>query len=81
MPAVTEVEKHVSDQGNQHNNGPHQDQIFDNLSAFCLAVWAKHRIRFRVGLMHPIGSLRREYDFLSLHFSPVRLTLFKVFQI
>ena len=29
----------------------------------------------------PIGSLRREYDFLSLHFPPVRLTLFKVFQI
>ena len=25
---ATQVAKHVSDQGNQHNNGPHQDQIF-----------------------------------------------------
>ena len=38
-------------------------------------------------LMHPIGSLRREYDFLSpfyfvyYYFSPVRFILFKVFQI
>ena len=36
----------MSDQGNQHNNGPHQDQIFDNPSALCLALWAKHQIRF-----------------------------------
>ena len=49
MPVVTDdratqVVKHVSDQGNQHNNGPHQDQIFDNHSAFCLALWAKNWI-------------------------------------
>ena len=34
MPVVTDeaaqAAKHVSDPGNQHNNGPHQDQIFDN---------------------------------------------------
>ena len=29
--------KHVSDLGNQHNNGHHQDQIFDNHSALDLA--------------------------------------------
>ena len=23
----------MSEEGNQHNNGPHQDKIFDNLSA------------------------------------------------
>ena len=27
---ATQAAKHVPDQGNQHNNGPHQDQIFDN---------------------------------------------------
>ena len=27
-----------------HNNGPHQDQIFDNPSALCLAVWTKNQI-------------------------------------
>ena len=67
----------MSDQGIQHNKCPQQDQIFDNPSALCLALWAKNRIRFRVGgmggggggvVMHPIGSLRRQYDFLSLHF-------------
>ena len=31
----------VSDQGNK---GPHQDQIFDNLSALCLALWAKNQV-------------------------------------
>ena len=36
----------VSDQGNQHNNGPHQDQIFDNPSVLCLALWAKNWIQF-----------------------------------
>ena len=60
---ATQVAKHMSDQDNQHNNGPHQDKIVDNPSALCLALWAKHRIQ----LMHPIGSLWREYDFLSLH--------------
>ena len=45
----TQVAKHVSDLGNQHNNGPHQDQIFDNPSALCLALWAKTRIRLRWG--------------------------------
>ena len=36
MPVVTDelLLKQVSDQGNQHNNGPHQDQIFDNPSAW-----------------------------------------------
>ena len=32
--------KDVSDQGNQHNHGPHQDQILDNPSVLCLAPWA-----------------------------------------
>ena len=41
--------KHVSDQDNQHNNGPHQEQIFDNPSALCLALWAKNRIRLGGG--------------------------------
>ena len=40
----SKTEKHMSDQGNQHNNGPHQDPIFDNPSALCLAVWAKNQI-------------------------------------
>ena len=39
------VEKRASDQGSQRNSGPHQDPIFDNPSALCLAVWAKHWIR------------------------------------
>ena len=32
----------VFDLGNQHNNGPHQDQIFGNPIdlCFCLALWA-----------------------------------------
>ena len=47
---TTQVAKHVSDQGNQNNNGPHQDQIFDNLSALCFALWAKNRIRFLEGV-------------------------------
>ena len=37
----------MSDLGNQHNNGPHQDQTFDNPSAICLALWAKDRFRLR----------------------------------
>ena len=37
----------MSDLDNQHNNGPYQDQIFDNSSALCLALWAK--IRFGWG--------------------------------
>ena len=36
--------KHLSDQGNQHNNGPQQDHIFDNPSALCLALWAKNQV-------------------------------------
>ena len=39
---ATQVAKHVSDQGNQHNSGPHQDQIFDNPAAPRLAFWAKN---------------------------------------
>ena len=30
----------VTNLGNQHNNGPHLDQIFDSPSALCLALWA-----------------------------------------
>ena len=30
---ATQAAKHVSDLGNQHSNGPHQDQISDNPSA------------------------------------------------
>ena len=92
---ATQIAKHVSDQGNQHNNGPHQDQIFDNPSALCLVLWSKNRIQLGVGgggggLMHPLGSLRREYDLLSPFFkfpppppppSQIQVTLFKVFQI
>ena len=33
----------MADLGNQHNNGPHQDQDFDN-PAVLLALWAKHWI-------------------------------------
>ena len=33
--------KTLSDQGNQHNNGPHQDQIFDNPSALLGIVGQK----------------------------------------
>ena len=32
------VAKRVSDLSNQHNNGPHQDQIFDNLTALFSAL-------------------------------------------
>ena len=35
----------MSGLGNEHNNGPHQDQIFDNPAALCLALWAKNRIQ------------------------------------
>ena len=27
-----------------HNNGPHQNQIFDNTSALCLALWPQNQI-------------------------------------
>ena len=37
----------------KHNNGPHQDQIFDNPSALCLAMWAKNRIRLKEGTDAP----------------------------
>ena len=85
---MNRVVKHMSEEGNQHNNGPHQDKIFDNPSALCLSVWAKNWIWLGVGgqLMHPIGCLRREYDFVSAFFlfsfifPPVRVTLFKAFQ-
>ena len=32
-----------------NNNGPHQDQIFDNPSALCSVLWARHRIRLHKG--------------------------------
>ena len=44
---TTRVAKDVSDQGDQHNNGPHQ--ILDNPSALCLTMWATNQIRFGVG--------------------------------
>ena len=47
------LSKHVAVQGNQHNNCSHQDQIFDNPSALCLALWPKHRIRLRGGTDAP----------------------------
>ena len=65
------VMKHVSDQGNQKYNGPHQDQIFDKPSALFSSVGQKSdsaRVK-GVGLvcvsggevvgvlMHPVGSL------------------------
>ena len=37
--------KHVSDSGNQHNNGPYQAKIFDNPSAPCLALCAKNQVK------------------------------------
>ena len=42
---TTQVAKHVSDLGSQHNTGSHQDHISDNPSDLCLAMWAKNRIR------------------------------------
>ena len=57
--------KRVSDLGNQHHNGSHQDQIFVNLSALCLALWAKNRTVLLGALEHPTGALR-EQDFFFL---------------
>ena len=34
---------HVSDLGNQCNNGLTKDKNFDNPSALCLALWASER--------------------------------------
>ena len=48
---TTRVAKDVYDQGNQHNNGPHQDQILDKPSALCLTMLATNQIRFGVGLI------------------------------
>ena len=73
----TQVAKHVSDLGNQHNNGPHQDQIFDNPSALCLALVPQNRIRLRRGLMHSFYEGSRTLYFF---FFPVGFTLFKVYQ-
>ena len=75
----TQVAKHVSDLGNQHNNGPHQDQIFDNPSALCLALWAKTRIRLRWGrgegeeLMHLIALYEGSRTYFSLCISPLHI--------
>ena len=46
----------MSDLGNQHNNGPHQDQIFDNPSALCLALWAKNRMAKGGGVVSGEGG-------------------------
>ena len=48
---TTRVAKDVYDQGNQHNNGPHQDQILDKPSVLCLTMLATNQIRFGVGLI------------------------------
>ena len=61
----------MTDRPYQHNNGPRQDQIVDNPSALCLALWAKNRIKWVArwgvgGLMDQIGPLSREHDSLSL---------------
>ena len=42
--SCTTTKLYVSGHGNQRDNGPHQDQIFDNPSALCLALWAKNQI-------------------------------------
>ena len=52
--------KHVSAICKQHHNGSHQDQIFYNLSALCLALWAKNWIQLLGALVHPIGTLLSE---------------------
>ena len=61
------VVKNVPDLGNQHNNSPHEDQIFDNSSALRLVLWAK--IGFGLeggggggggGMMHPTRSTSRQ---------------------
>ena len=38
MVVVTQVAKHVSDPGNQHNNDPRQEHILNKPSALCLAI-------------------------------------------
>ena len=48
---ATQVAKHLSDLGNQHNNGAHQDQIWSNLSALCIALWAKKLMWLGVGVV------------------------------
>ena len=51
--------KRVSDLGNKHNNGLHQDQIFDNPSALCLALWGRNQHGVKGGgAVYPIGSVR-----------------------
>ena len=59
------------------------DQIFDNPSALCIGFVGGGG--GGGGLIHPIGSLGREYDFLSpfffFFFFSIRFTLFMVFQI
>ena len=52
------------DLGNEHDNGPHQDQIFDNLAVHCLALRSKNLIQLLEGLMHLTGSSWREYTSL-----------------
>ena len=47
----------MSDQGNQHNNGPHQDQVLDNPSVLCLTMWTTNQIRFGVGLINSLNRL------------------------
>ena len=44
--SATQAVKHISDLGNQHSDGPHQDQIFNNPAALCLVLWAKKQKGF-----------------------------------
>ena len=57
----------MSGLGNQHNNGPHQDQVFHNPSALCLALWAKTPIRLPGGGCSIFFS---SSSFVVLFFSP-----------
>ena len=71
-------------QDNQHNNGPHQDQIFDNPSALCIGFGGgggggggtdtPNRL-FRKGVRLSVSP----FNFLK--FLSIRFTLFMVFQI
>ena len=67
---ATQVAKQVSDPGNQHNNGPHQDQISDKPSALCLVLRDKIRIQLQAGPMHQTGSLWKEERNLSFFIPP-----------
>ena len=37
-------------------NGSHQDQIFDNLAALCIALWARNQIQLVEGWVGAVGG-------------------------